>query len=392
MTSFSEMAAIGPPRLDQIEICVFGPNYGESIVLHLGNGNWVVVDSCIHADTNEPVSLAYLRAIGIDPATAIKAIIATHWHDDHYKGFSQIFSAAPAAYIWIASVLTEREVIQFVSRIGKNKTTVAGNKLSEFSKTIAEILRRHEAGLLSFGFATARTRIYSLSPVLSGHGFLSEVRALSPSHGDVLNFMKRIMADMPRSRQTKRAAPSPQPNHISIATMISVGTTTSALLGADVENSGEPTAGWEAILGAHNHSPLAPVATVYKISHHGSQNAHNPEVWRQLLSPNPLAALTPWRKGRGRLPTRDGIAEIVSCTPFAFATAADARTRRQRRERPPGVLRALRENKRLRLRSLQAPFGAVRFRTLDLNSGSWQHELFGAACHLRQYRKAPAVR
>src|SRR5438445_716663 len=139
MTSFSEMAAIGPPRLDQIEICVFGPNYGESIVLHLGNGNWVVVGSCIHADTNEPVSLAY-------------------------------------------------------------------------------------------------------------------------SHDEELKFMKRIMADMPRSRKTKRAVPSPQPNHISIATMISVGTTTSALLGADVENSGEPTAGWEAILGAHNHSPLAPVA------------------------------------------------------------------------------------------------------------------------------------
>jgi hypothetical protein len=390
MMSLSEMAAIGPPRLDQIEICVFGPNYGESIVIHLGNGNWVVVDSCTDADTNEPVSLAYLRAIGIDPASAVRAIIATHWHDDHYKGFSQIFSAAPAAHIWIASVLTEREVVQFASRMGKNKTAVAGNKLSEFSKTIAEICRRQEAGLLSFGFATAKTSIYSLSAAVSGHGFPCEVRALSPSHGDVLNFMATITADMPRSRQTKRAVPSPQPNHISIATMITVGPT-SVLLGADVENSGVPTAGWEAILGAHHYSPLAPVATIYKIPHHGSQNAHNAEVWRQLLSPNPFAALTPWRKGRGRLPTREGIAEIVSCTPFAFATAADARTRRQRRGRPPGVLRSLRENKRIRLRSLRAPFGAVRFRTLDLPSGSWQHELFGAACYLKQYRKAQAV-
>jgi hypothetical protein len=388
---FSEITAIGPPRPDQIEICIFGPNYGECIVAHLGNGNWIVVDSCIHGDTKEPVALVYLRAIGIDPATAIKAIIATHWHDDHYRGFSELLSAAPAAHVWIASALTDPEFLQFVSRMAKNKTTVAGNKLSEFSKTIADIRRRHEAGLLTFGFASAKTSVYRIGAGLSGHGFPCEMLALSPSHGDVLNFMTRIVAEMPRGRQTKRTVPSPQPNHLSIATMISVGPT-SVLLGADVENSGTTIAGWEAILGAHQHSPLTAGATVYKIPHHGSQNAHNAEVWRQLLKPNPLAALTPWRKGRGRLPTREGIAEIVSCTPFSFATATDARTRSQRGERPPGVLRSLRENRRIKLRSLKAPFGAVRFRSVDLSSGSWQHELFGAACHLRQYRRAPEVR
>jgi hypothetical protein len=200
--------------------------------------------------------------------------------------------------------------------------------------------------------------------------------------------MSRLAADMPRSRQTKRAVPSPQPNHLSMATMISVGST-SVLLGADVENSGTATAGWEAILGAHHQSALTPGATIYKIPHHGSQNAHNADVWLHLLKPNPLAALTPWRKGRGRLPTREGVAEIVSRTPFAFATAVDARTRRERRGRPPGVLRSLRENRRIKLRSLEAPFGAVRFRSVDLSAGGWQHELFGSACHLSQYRRAP---
>ena len=206
---FSEITAIGPPRPDQIEICIFGPNYGECIVVHVGNGNWIVVDSCVHRDTKEPVSLAYLRADGIDPASGIKAVIATHWHDDHYRGFSQVLSAAPAAHVWIASALTDKEFLRFASRMGKNKTTVAGNKLSEFSKTIADIRRRHEAGLLTFGFASARTSVYRLDAGLSGHGLPCEILALSPSHGDVLNFMDRIAADMPRSRQTKRAVPSP---------------------------------------------------------------------------------------------------------------------------------------------------------------------------------------
>jgi hypothetical protein len=387
---FSEITAVGPPGPDQIEICVFGPNYGECILAHVGNGNWVVIDSCINGGTKEPVALAYLRAIGIDPANAIRAIIATHWHDDHRRGFSQILVAAPAAHVWIASALTSPEFLQFASRMGKNKTAVAGNKLSEFSKTIVNIRTRHEAGLLSFGFASANTYIYRLSAPLSGHGFPCEILALSPSHGDVLNFMTRIAADMPRSRQTKRAVPSPQPNDVSIVTMISVGPF-SVLLGADMENSGIATAGWEAIIEAHRHSPLAQRAGVYKIPHHGSENAHNAEVWDQLLSPNPWAVLTPWRKGRGRLPTQEGVAEIVSRTRLAFATAADARSRRQRRGRPPGVLRFLRESRQIKVRSLEAPFGAVRFRTLDLHSGTWQHELFGAACDLKQYRRARQV-
>jgi hypothetical protein len=35
---FSEMQASGRPDPDQIEVCVFGPNYGECVVVHLGNG------------------------------------------------------------------------------------------------------------------------------------------------------------------------------------------------------------------------------------------------------------------------------------------------------------------------------------------------------------------
>jgi glyoxylase-like metal-dependent hydrolase (beta-lactamase superfamily II) len=146
---FSEITAIGPPRPDQIEICVFGPSYGECIVVHIGNGHWIVVDSCLYAATKEPVSLAYLRALGIDPASAIKAIIATHWHDDHCRGLSQVLLAAPTAHVWIASALTDFEFLRFAARMGKNNTAIAGNKLKEFSKIIDDINSRHSAGLLT---------------------------------------------------------------------------------------------------------------------------------------------------------------------------------------------------------------------------------------------------
>jgi hypothetical protein len=320
---FSEMHTGGQPAPDQIEVCVFGPGYGECIVVHLGNGNWVVVDSCLNE--GEPVAIAYLQALGVDPARSIRAVIATHWHDDHYKGLSQILTKAPAAHIWISSVLTDQEFLRFAMRMDKNKTAIAGHKITEFVKIIEEISRRRAAGQLTYGLADARTSIFRIDSSISGHGHSCEVLALSPSHGDTLEFLERIAANMPRARQTKRAVPSPSPNRASVATLISVGPL-GILLGADVENSGRPTAGWEAILGAHKLHTIGPRASLKKASHHGSENAHNKAVWEDLLSANPLTVLTPWRKGDRRLPTPDGVRNILRLSPDAFSTAADARS------------------------------------------------------------------
>jgi hypothetical protein len=389
MSSFLELAAAGPPQVDQVEISVFGPNFGECVVVHLGNGHWIVIDSCIYEPTKEPVALAYLRALALDPAESIKAVIATHWHDDHCKGLGSIISAAPGAHIWIASALTDREFLRFSARMNKNTTAVAGTKLSEFDQIIESILTRRNAGLLTYGFVTARMSIYRVDASVSGHGHSCEILALSPSHGDELNFRERIARDSPQRRQTKRSVPSPEPNDISIATMVSIGPT-SAILGADLENAGS-TAGWQAVISSHAYSPLVPRACLYKLPHHGSENAHNVEVWQQLLTPEPLAVLTPWRKGRGRLPSSSGIRLIATQTPTCYITASDARTQKVKR-RPPGVSLSLRENRSIRLRSLEAPFGAVRFRSVDLTNGTWKHELFGDACDVRKLRRIKQVR
>ena len=77
-----------PPRADEIEISLFGPGCGESLVLHLGHGDWMIVDSCIDNVSAGPASLRYLRDLGIDPARQVKWILTTHWHDDHIRGLS----------------------------------------------------------------------------------------------------------------------------------------------------------------------------------------------------------------------------------------------------------------------------------------------------------------
>ena len=379
---FSEISKVGPPKPSEIEVCVFGPNYGECIVVHLGNGHWIVVNSCLFADSCTPIALAYLQAINVPPDTAIKALIATHFHDDHYKGLSQILRAAPNAHICISGALTEKEFLKFVARMRKNKTAVAGTKLDEYAAVMSEIKDRNTRGLLNFNFAHVRALLYALPGAQSGHGHACEVWALSPSNGDTLDFLERIASKMPQSRRTKRSISSTGPNEASVVTLIKIGET-EILLGADLENSGKPTSGLEAIINNHRTARFGRGASLYKVGHHGSIAGYNADVWTDLLLDDAHAVLTPWRKGGGRLPTREGIKKILDHSDFAFITASDARTRRERRNRPPSVLRHLRENK-VRLHSLRAPFGAVRFRMANHKTKEWQIELFGNACHLKQ--------
>jgi hypothetical protein len=380
---FSEIPKIGPPKPSEIEICVFGPNYGECIVVHLGNGHWVVIDSCLFEDTGIPTALAYFAALQIRPDTAVKAVIATHWHDDHYKGLSKIMQAAPDAHVCISLALTRPEFLKFTTRMRKNKTAIAGTKLNEFSAAIGEIRDRKARGLVNFNFAHVRTQLHEVPSTQSGHGLSCEVVALSPSNGDILDFLERISLTMPQKRTTKRAISSAEPNEVSVVTLIRIGDI-EILLGADLENSGRPNSGLEAIISSHRAAPFGSGASLYKVGHHGSDTAYNADIWAELLVKDVSAVVTPWRKGAKRLPTIVGAKMILNHTSEAFITASDARTRRTPKARPPSVLRHLRENNQ-RLRSLKPPFGAVRFRMADHKAAKWNIELFGSACHLGQF-------
>ena len=67
-------AAETPPARDEIELTLFGPGYGESVVLHIGDGAWAIVDSCIDKD-GRPSALSYLE--NLDPAEVVVLVAAT---------------------------------------------------------------------------------------------------------------------------------------------------------------------------------------------------------------------------------------------------------------------------------------------------------------------------
>ena len=88
-----------PPTNDEIEISLFGPGVGECIVMHLGEGDWIVVDSCLGAPGEGPVALRYLSELGVNVSSAVRLVVVTHWHNDHIVGIGEVFSKATVAQL-----------------------------------------------------------------------------------------------------------------------------------------------------------------------------------------------------------------------------------------------------------------------------------------------------
>src|SRR5262249_28628637 len=134
---WSEVGA--PPASDVPEISVFGPGYGESVVVHIGDGRWTIVDSCVESGTGLPVALTYLERLGFDPATAVDLVVASHWHDDHVRGLGEVVKRCRSAVFVCASVLTRKEFYDFVDGYEAGNVAVSGSGTSEF-RHIQQIL------------------------------------------------------------------------------------------------------------------------------------------------------------------------------------------------------------------------------------------------------------
>jgi hypothetical protein len=131
--------------------------------------------------------------------------------------------------------------------------------------------------------------------------------------------------------------------------------------------------GWKAILNGPVSVPSR--AGIFKIPHHGSENADEPKVWEELLVAEPVATLTPY--ANSDLPKAKDIARICGRTPNAYITSDAAPTARVR----PLPVQTMIDGVTNYLSSAEAPTGHVRARA-SRGDGQWAIELFGPAARL----------
>lgn len=340
---------------------MFGPGYGESIVVHIGEGTWIVIDSCVDAN-KQAHAITYLRGVNADLANDVALIVATHWHDDHIRGISQLVESCPNAAFSCAAVLCGREFFEMTDAMEDRNRFSSGAGTREVYRTF-EILGKSSRRL---------TRAISGRLILDHDN--CRVWALSPFDQDFTRFLLELRAMVPGNRQPKKRSRALSPNDIAVVLRIEVDDIV-VLLGADLERRG-----WRAVLGTD--APAIRRASAFKIPHHGSESANDPDIWSDLLIQNPFAVVSPWRRGKGSLPTQDDVNRILASTPNAYVTSRSATGTVPGRDR--AVERTIREAG-IRLRSAMPPsFAAVRLRHTIGQNSSWAVERFGSACHLSE--------
>jgi len=358
-----------PPDIDEIEVSVFGPIYGEAIVLHLGNQNWFIVDSCLDINRN-PAPLSYLKKLNVNLAEDIKQIIVSHWHDDHIRGISQIVEECHRAEVVCTEALGSTEFLQMIKsfRINLFQETTGIDEFARVMQILEKRAIQEKRNHLLLKRAIS-DRLLWKDPQNSDRC----IHSLSPSDTAVLSANLDFKSLLPKEdrRGCFRLMPYKK-NWCAIALLATYGDI-GILLGSDLEETPNPSGGWTAIVNSHLRPQLK--AFLYKVPHHGSKTAHNNDVWRLMLHRNPIAVVTPL--ARSGLPSPSDVERICSQTENAFCTAPI--TNKRSRKRPHAVEKTLRESG-ITIKRINTESGHVRVR-VKMGEDP-KTELFGQAIPL----------
>lgn len=366
-----------PPGNHEVEVSIFGPGLGESIVVHLTNGEWIVVDSCLETKSGEPMALRYFRAIKVNPSDQVKFVIATHWHDDHIGGLAKLFEECKTAKFVCAAGLKHVDFLSLLT-LYKRFTPIGGSNTSEFEKILSIIKsRRTPRSLVAPEFAQAGMILYERGSEVEVY-----IKALSPSSAAVAASMTKIAEKLMPTKDSKRSpAPFLRPNDLAIVLTLGIGGSR-ILLGADLEDDGRAGVGWREIV--IRFAGIENGHQGFKIPHHGSANGHNLDVWSKMIASNAWAVITPFDLGKRPLPDETDIERICSLTSFVYLTAR--KTSKPYRHPDTTVQNLLRESNITIVEEFPQQ-GHVRLRR-DVTdaTNTWCAELFGDACQLVRAR------
>lgn len=361
------------PDESEFEVSVFGPGHGECIVLHLGKGDWVVVDSHRDTETNEPVALRYLQTLGVNVAEHVKMVVATHWHDDHMDGLGDLFQECASAK-FVCTMAMQADEMKTLVETYRGQILNVGPGVNEMRKVFDVLVARRAAG----GIPAPRFAIADRELLARNDDLPVRIRALAPSDAGIATMLTRIQQkQLPKDARRRLRVPVLDENDASVVLAVRVGSV-SVLLGGDLEERKRPDIGWQVIL---DHYPAEGERfDGFKIPHHGSITGHHPDVWPRLMHGESWAAVAPFNQLENPLPTTADCQRILATAKYAYISAA------------PGLNEYHHDQLGVRETELAATLaiaeepgrqGQIRLRRrLGDNPGDWTVELFGNAAPL----------
>ena len=189
------------------------------------------------------------------------------------------------------------------------------SSVSEFSRAL-DILTERNGGRYGTGphhWATSDQLLMT-----TGGSFPARVTALSPSAQSVTDAITQIRKFMPVEGADFRRYPNVRPNDCSVALLVTFPAL-SILLGGDLERGHDEMRGWRAVVASTTRPPHK--SAVYKVAHHGAENADIESIWTELLESPARAVLAPYASGSQFRPSPDDVIRLKSRTDEVYCTA-----------------------------------------------------------------------
>ena len=298
-----------PPNFNELEVSLFGPGIGECIVVHIGNNEWLIVDSCIDSESKKPAPIAYLERLGVDPSKDVKLFVVSHWHSDHIRGASKIAEQCSAATICFSGAFLTDEFCTLVDMysgldrpVFVDKDNCATIEMGSIIKLIRNRCEDKKNLVVPYDLATANKRIYKTEM----DGLPSEIWSLSPSSESIVHSLQEIanLIPAPDEKIFRKVIPRPTQNHNSVVLYLKYEDN-NVLFGSDLEETKNPLTGWSFIVNSTNRP--SEKSHIFKIPHHGSITGHSNDVWQKMVKNNSVGIVTTKIGGRGCIPKQSDI-------------------------------------------------------------------------------------
>lgn len=269
---------IDPPADDEVEVCLLGRGRGESIVVHLLDGRWMIVDS-FNRRREEPAALWYLRSLGVEP-DQVEIIVVTHFHADHHLGIDRLHDRCRSARLFTTGAMGKEQFRKV--RGSADAAPVLGALAATIERAKDRVLADGAAGHLP-------AQVGQLVADVGG----SVVRALSPTSRAMVASDQELGVALTIGWDAVESQLRDD-NRCSVVLHLDLRGV-NALLCADLPR--HPKYGWAAVLGDPLHGGLTRVDLV-KAGHHGSVTAHDDAMWARLVDPEPVICVAPYSSSR----------------------------------------------------------------------------------------------
>lgn len=288
---------------------IFGPGFGESVVLEFPDGSVGVVDAFCDSQGRSPVLEFVTSQLGVD---SLAFLAVSHPHADHCNGLRELLEHLAVERLWVFDTIQDANLAQFfrdlylkgrrdaVEEALKLKPGSVASQLSYLDRTcLVPILKKGAANRFRFFRSSATFKLEDVA-----------VRFLTPGDSALASYrskltsaLRNVLSDGPALNRDWKPG-NLNHNLVSGSIFLEYGDTKILLMG-DAE---QPL--WDEVVDNLSVEGLFPLHLI-KAAHHGSINGFAERFFQRAASGDvSIVVVTPFDRLENPLPRSAGIKEI----------------------------------------------------------------------------------